>query len=55
MWRPLEIYLYEWWPIRRMALVFDKLSDIDVELRVQSELTAPNAAMSKLVGAHHHR
>ncbi len=55
MWRPLEIYLYEWWPIRRMALVFDKLSDIEVELRIQSELTAPNAAMSKLVGTHHHR
>lgn len=26
MWRPLEIFLYEWWPIRDEARLFDRLS-----------------------------
>jgi hypothetical protein len=30
MWRPLEIFLYEWWPIRRRCLIFEKLSRIPV-------------------------
>jgi len=34
MWRPLEIFLYEWWPIRRRCRVFDKLSRIPVIVRV---------------------
>lgn len=34
MWRPLEIFLYEWWPIRRRCRVFDKLSTIPVIVRV---------------------
>ena len=27
MWRPLEVFLYDWWPIRAEALLFDRLSD----------------------------
>ena len=34
MWRPLEIYLYEWWPIRHLGKVYRKLSEIPVEIRV---------------------
>jgi hypothetical protein len=34
MWRPLEIFLYEWWPIRRRCRVFEKLSTIPVSVRV---------------------
>jgi hypothetical protein len=26
MWRPLQIFLYEWWPIRHQALINDKLA-----------------------------
>src|SRR5262249_5118193 len=26
MWRPLEILLYDWWPIRNERLTFDRLS-----------------------------
>ncbi|TAJ37276.1 MAG: hypothetical protein EPO55_19280 [Reyranella sp.] len=26
MWRPLQIFLYDWWPIRHQALVNDKLA-----------------------------
>ncbi len=33
MWRPLEIYLYEWWPLRRRGQIFEKLSRMPVELR----------------------
>lgn len=33
MWRPLEIYLYEWWPLRRRGQIFDKLSRMPVEAR----------------------
>lgn len=33
MWRPLEIFLYEWWPLRRRAQVYDKLAAIPVEVR----------------------
>jgi hypothetical protein len=33
MWRPMEIYLYEWWPLRRRGKIFDKLSRISVEVQ----------------------
>jgi hypothetical protein len=33
MWRPLEIFLYEWWPTRRRCRGFDKLSRIRVIVR----------------------
>jgi hypothetical protein len=33
MWRPFEIFLYDWWPLRRMARVYDKLSRVPVEIR----------------------
>lgn len=49
MWRPLEVYLYDWWPIRRTVRVYNKLSEMDVHLRVDTELAAPNDAMRKLV------
>ena len=34
MWRPLEIYLYEWWPIRHLGKIYAKLSTVPVEVRV---------------------
>jgi hypothetical protein len=33
MWRPMEIYLYDWWPLRRRARLFETLSRIQVEVR----------------------
>jgi hypothetical protein len=33
LWRPLEIYLYEWWPLRRRGQILDKLSRMAVEVR----------------------
>jgi hypothetical protein len=35
MWRPMEIYLSEWWPLRRRKRVFEKLSLMPVEIAVQ--------------------
>lgn len=33
MWRPMEIYLYEWWPLRRRGKIFEKMSRMQVEVR----------------------
>jgi hypothetical protein len=30
LWRPLEIFLYDWWPIRAEARLYDRLSVMDV-------------------------
>jgi hypothetical protein len=32
LWRPLEIFLYDWWPIRAEARLLDSLSEMDVRL-----------------------
>mgnify|MGYP003429076295 CR=1 FL=1 len=32
MWRPMEIYLYDWWPVRRRGRIFTKLSGMHVEV-----------------------
>ena len=36
MWRPMEIFLYEWWPIWEMRRVYEKLASIKVECRPAS-------------------
>lgn len=32
MWRPLEIFLYDWWPVREDARLFDRLSAMPVRI-----------------------
>jgi hypothetical protein len=32
MWRPIEIFLYDWWPIRAEARLFDRLSTMPVRI-----------------------
>ena len=32
MWRPLEVFLYDWWPIRREARLYDRLSEMPVRI-----------------------
>lgn len=34
MWRPLQIYLYDWWPLVRHLRILRKISDLPVQLRV---------------------
>lgn len=33
MWRPMDVFLYEWWPIRRSLKVYRKLSKLLVDIR----------------------
>ena len=39
MWRPLEVFLYDWWPIRAEARLFDRLSAMIVRVVPSSEAT----------------
>ena len=34
MWRPLEIYLYDWWPLLRRQRLYRRMSRMPVELRI---------------------
>ena len=31
-WRPIEIFLYDWWPLLYMRRLYEKLSDLPVEV-----------------------
>jgi hypothetical protein len=33
MWRPLEVFLYDWWPIRHEARLSDRLASMPVRIR----------------------
>lgn len=33
MWRPLQIFLYDWWPIRNLRTLYYKLSHIKIDVR----------------------
>lgn len=33
MWRPLEIFLYDWWPIRAEIRLFDRLAVMPIRIR----------------------
>jgi hypothetical protein len=33
MWRPLEILLYEWWPLLRDARLYRMISELEVDVR----------------------
>ena len=35
LWRPMEIYLYDWWPIRAEARLYDRLATATVEVTVR--------------------
>jgi hypothetical protein len=32
MWRPIEIYLYDWWPIQKRGNIYLKLSRMTIEI-----------------------
>ena len=36
MWRPLEIYLYDWWPLRRRGQIYEKLSRMEIQVKKRS-------------------
>jgi hypothetical protein len=37
MWRPMHIYLYEWWPVRRQITNLTRLSTMRVEVIVPTQ------------------
>ena len=38
MWRPLEVFLYDWWPIRTEAQLYERLSRMPVDIVYQGAL-----------------
>jgi hypothetical protein len=42
MWRPLEVFLYDWWPIRAQARLYDRLAvmPVDIVYEADKSLTA---------------
>lgn len=42
MWRPLEVFLYDWWPIRNEARLSDRLAAMPVRIRYMNA-TSPEA------------
>lgn len=43
MWRPIEIFLYDWWPIRRDARLYDRLSAMPVRITYRGDDTKAEA------------
>jgi hypothetical protein len=41
MWRPIEVFLYDWWPIRAEARLFDRLSKMPVRIDSDTKLAPP--------------
>lgn len=41
LWRPVEMYLYDWWPLHRECRQFERLSRMPVKLRFTDELPRP--------------
>lgn len=41
MWRPVEVFLYDWWPIRADARLFDRLAAMPVRIQYAVHSTAP--------------
>lgn len=38
MWRPMQIYLYDWWPLRRKRQIYQKLSHMPVDVIKQERV-----------------
>ena len=34
MWRPMQTYLYDWWPLRRRGQIFEKMSRMAIEVKL---------------------
>ena len=42
MWRPLEVFLYDWWPIRAETRLYDRLGAMPVKIEYTSQ-ASPDA------------
>ena len=50
LWRPLEIFLYDWWPIRGEARLYDRLGAADVRVIRDGVDAAPVPGASGVTG-----
>jgi hypothetical protein len=50
MWRPLEIFLYDWWPIRAEARLYDRLAVMPVTVRCRGDLAAEGGSRAAPIG-----
>jgi hypothetical protein len=41
MWKPLEILLYDWWPVRRRVRTYENLAKMKVEVRYATGALKP--------------
>jgi hypothetical protein len=39
MWRPLEIFLYDWWPIRPERRLYERLSAMPIRITFKTAST----------------
>ncbi len=44
MWRPLQTYLYDWWPVRAERRILERLARMPVHLIVTREAPNPTSA-----------
>ncbi len=42
MWRPIEIFLYDWWPIWRQQRVYRRVAELPIELAMRPTETRAN-------------
>jgi hypothetical protein len=40
MWRPMEIFLYDWWPIQSDATLYDRLSKMPVRISYTNDVSS---------------
>jgi hypothetical protein len=42
MWRPIQIFLYDWWPLRNTIRTYGRLATMPVEVRPASDRPGPS-------------
>lgn len=40
MWRPMQIFLYDWWPLAQLRRLYDRLAEMEVNVRVTTRPAA---------------
>lgn len=42
LWRPMQIYLYDWWPLRRRGQIYKKMSRMQVQVSTRNHGIQPS-------------
>ena len=45
MWKPISVFLYEWWPISESLAVLNRLSQLEVEITSREEFARPTGTV----------